>query len=393
MNERDWLKSTAEINELPGSTALLERGIAEGFHIGAQVCVRYGGKTVADFAVGHARDDLRLRKDHRILWLSAGKPLLAVAIAKLWEHGLLAPEEAVARHLPEFGVHGKQEILLWHLLTHTSAYQPPSIDWPRLAWTDIIQRICEARMPEGRIPGEYAAYDAQTGWYLLAEIVWRLTGLPYYQWITTEVLEPLGCTNSGFGMDSDDWTRGVEEDKIAPLHDTTQSAREGRLEKNGAPRWAGDNPARAAAHNPGGGAIGPVRELCAFYEALLHLHPLGNGTGSTSLLQPATVAELTRRWREGVFDETFRHKADWGLGFIINSGRYGWQTVPYGYGKHAGERAFGHGGMQSTIAFADPGHNLAVAVTFNGLPGEPKHNKRAREFATTLYEDLGLSDS
>ena len=92
-----------------------------------------------------------------------------------------------------------------------------------------------------------------------------------------------------------------------------------------------------------------------------------------------------------MFDETFRHKVDWGLGFILDSNRYGAATLPYGFGLHASADTFGHGGQQSSADFADPGHGLAVAVIANGTPGEPRHNKRARELHTTIYEDLGLT--
>ena len=82
---------------------------------------------------------------------------------------------------------------------------------------------------------------------------------------------------------------------------------------------------------------------------------------------------------------------DWGLGFILNSNRYGAETTPYGYGLHASEDAYGHGGRESSSAFADPTHDLVVIVIFNGMPGEPRHNQRVRDFNTAVYEDLGLA--
>jgi CubicO group peptidase (beta-lactamase class C family) len=94
-----------------------------------------------------------------------------------------------------------------------------------------------------------------------------------------------------------------------------------------------------------------------------------------------------------MLDQTFQHILDWGLGFIINSNRYGVETVPYGFGRHSSPRTFGHGGYQSSAAFADPERRLAVAIAFNGMPGEQTHNRRIRDTLTSLYEDLGLTDS
>lgn len=108
------------------------------------------------------------------------------------------------------------------------------------------------------------------------------------------------------------------------------------------------------------------------------------------MLSPQTVEAITSPHRVGLFDETFKHTMDWALGFIVNSARYGPDTVPYGFGPHASGRAFGHGGSQSSIAFADPEHSLAVAVICNGTPGEAKHQRRMRQVLAAVYEDLGL---
>ena len=120
---------------------------------------------------------------------------------------------------------------------------------------------------------------------------------------------------------------------------------------------------------------------------------VGRGTwNGVQILRPESVDLLTSRQRVGMFDQTFRHKIDWGLGFIVNSAKYGEQTVPYGFGRHASPRAFGHGGMQSSVGFGDPEFGLAGAVIFNGAPGEARHTKRIRLLMTALYEDLGLPE-
>ena len=101
---------------------------------------------------------------------------------------------------------------------------------------------------------------------------------------------------------------------------------------------------------------------------------------------------MTARHRVGMYDQTFRHVVDFGLGFIVNSAMYGVDTVPYGYGPHASPRAFGHSGAQSSVGMADPEHGLVIAVAFNGMPGEARHHARIREVLAAIYEDLGLDD-
>ena len=109
------------------------------------------------------------------------------------------------------------------------------------------------------------------------------------------------------------------------------------------------------------------------------------------MLTPQSVEAITAPHRVGMYDNTFRHTMDWGLGFLINSARYGPGPAPYGYGPHASPRTFGHGGSQCATAFADPERGLAVAIVWNGRPGEARHDQRLRETLTALYEDLRLT--
>src|SRR5262249_3820760 len=105
---------------LPATRGALEEGMDEGLHLGAQLHVALRGETVADAALGENRPGEPLTPDHLMLWLSSTKPGAAVAIAQLWERGLLELDDPVARHLPEFAAEGKEGITLRPLLTHTA---------------------------------------------------------------------------------------------------------------------------------------------------------------------------------------------------------------------------------------------------------------------------------
>jgi CubicO group peptidase (beta-lactamase class C family) len=146
----------------------------------------------------------------------------------------------------------------------------------------------------------------------------------------------------------------------------------------------------AAALRPASNGRGPIRELGRFYEMLLHGGCL---RGAKHVLRPQTVEALVARHRTGMYDLTFKHVMDFGLGFIINSNQYGADTVSYGYGPHAGPRTFGHSGHQSSCAFCDPDDQLVVAWVCNGMPGEARHNQRQREINAAIYEDLHLAES
>lgn len=123
-----------------------------------------------------------------------------------------------------------------------------------------------------------------------------------------------------------------------------------------------------------------MNQLGRFYEAML-----GKGERhGTRIIAVPTAEAMVARHRTGMFDETFKIVIDWGLGFIIDS---------VNYGRHCSPRTFGHGGGQSSVAFADPAHRLVVALVMNGLPGPAAHYQRLSEITACLYEDLGLADA
>ncbi|MCH7959644.1 MAG: beta-lactamase family protein, partial [Candidatus Hydrogenedentes bacterium] len=244
-----------------------------------------------------------------------------------------------------------------------------------LTWEECIERICDTPLEEGWVIGETAGYHQSTSWYILGELVRRIDGRAFSDYVREAIFEPLGMSGSSIGMTE------AQYEEWSPRIGITYATDKGFAE-----RLPLDEREFCLMCRPGGSGRGPIRELGLFYEMLLN----GGEGNSARLLNPETVAEFTRPHRVGQFDETFRHKMDWGLGFIVDSNRYGVQTVPYGYGKRCSPRTFGHGGYQSTAGFADPEHGLVVAVAFNGTAGEPKHAKRIRDFATAVYEDLGL---
>lgn len=104
---------------LPRALAVIESGMEEGIHIGAQMYVSRYGKPVADFGVGASRKDVQMTPDTMMIWYSATKPVTAISVAQNWERGKFDLDDAVASYIPEFGVKGKDKITIRHILTHT----------------------------------------------------------------------------------------------------------------------------------------------------------------------------------------------------------------------------------------------------------------------------------
>jgi CubicO group peptidase (beta-lactamase class C family) len=357
--------------DFPKTFAAIEAGRVHGFHSGAQVYISRLGKTLADAALGESRPGVPMTPDSILMWFSAGKPVVAVAIARLWESGRLDLDDPVMRHIPEFAARGKEAITLRHLLTHTAGVR--WVEWSQ-SWEEMISRICNAPIEPRWIPGQTAGYHAFTSWYLLGEIIRRLD--PEHRssdkFIADEIFAPIGMTDCCFAMPVEQYRS--YGNRIAPIQNTHES--------KGHPAFF-DTEAGCTVSSPGGSARGPARQLGRFYEMLLER--------GRKILNPQTVEAITARHRTGLQDLTFKHIIDWGLGFIINSAQYNQPTLPYAYGPYASLRTFGHGGNQSSIGFADPDHALVAAFIFNGMPGEAAHQRRMHNTLTGLYEDLGIN--
>jgi CubicO group peptidase (beta-lactamase class C family) len=354
----------------------LEKGCLKGLHLGGQVSVRLAGNVSIDLAFGEAAPGEPMRPDHLMHWFSSGKPVTAIAVARLWESGDLALDDRVASHIPEFAARGKENITIRHLLTHAGGIRVLDLGWPELSWDEIIEKICGLRLEPRWVPGAKAGYHLTSSWFILGEIVRRLTGEEISTHLRRTIFEPLGMDHC--------WV-GTEPERAAEL--LTRSAPMWSTVEKTPVKFPWDTERHVSNPSPGSSGIGPMSEFVRIYEILL----AGGTREGVRLLSPQTVEAMTARQRVGLYDHTFRHRMDWGLGFVLDSRHYDEPTAPYGYGHHASTRVFGHGGYRSSTAFADPEHGLAVALAVNGTPADEAHRLRFDRLVTAIYEDLGLA--
>src|SRR5262249_2439159 len=154
---------------------------------------------------------------------------------------------------------------------------------------------CRTPSEPNWITGERAGYHTSSSWYILAEIVLRLNGRPFAEYARANVLSRCGMLNSSLALPLDEFRR--IEDRLAFTYHTEKKAL--------APHRKWNSAADAAVCRPGRSGRGPIRELGLFYELLLQARKGAQPAATALGLQPATVLQLTRSWRIGMFDETF----------------------------------------------------------------------------------------
>ena len=378
--------TTPPHTHLPLTAAAVDAGTAAGLHRGVQVSVWSQATGTLDAAFGEARPGVAMTPDTSMLWLSSGKPLLAVAVAQQVAAGRLALDDAVSEFVLAFGENGKEEITVEQVLAHTGGFRSVVFDYPAMGWDAAVTAVCAARLETGWQIGETAGYHPHSGWNILGRLVEVCTGEPLAATMREGVLKPLGMVDTWSGLPTAEHARLVSEQRLSIVENTAVST----------PRPTGmDDLAWATGTRPGGNTWGPARDLARFYRAVLG----GGAVGADRVLSEALMAQLTERVRRDTVDRTFRATMDWGRGFMVNNRRHdavnaaahGAAGTPYNFGPHAGDDAVGHGGNQSSIGFADPAHGLAVAVVFNGMCGEPKHQRRMVAVLDALYQDLALA--
>ena len=354
---------------LPRTCGAIEDGITRGLHVGAQVHVSLDGKPVADLAMGVARPGVEMTTETMMIWFSSTKAVTSTAASLIWERGGFGLDDPVHHHIPEFAANGKDAVTIRHLFTHTAGFRfaERAAGGVFAPWDDALAAVCASPLEDGWIPGRKAGYHAGSTMLVLGELVQRIDGRPFPQFVRDEIFLPLGMDDCWIGMPPE--VHAAYGDRIGIMHNA-----EGDVPT---PLPAADSAEASARSIPGANGRGPMRQLARLYEMFR-----GDGeVDGVRILSPQTVAAMTARHRAGMHDETFGIPIDWGLGLII---------AGFLYGRHASPRTFGHGGARSSVAFCDPEHGLVVAFVVNGMPKPQDHYRRQIEITSAIYRDLGL---
>ena len=243
------------------------------------------------------------------------------AVLLLIERGQLDLEAAAATYIPEFQGDGKETITLRQLLTHTSGLRP---DIGPTGWTGAtgaVQMACRERLQS--TPGTKFVYS-DINFFLLGEIVQRVSGKPLDAFLASEVYGPLQMSDTGFRPPA------CLKERLAPT------------EVVDAVPWRGvvHDP---TARNMGGvaghaGLFSTAADLAHYARMLLNL---GEYDG-VRIFNPSTVQLMTRVQTPATLP------ARRGLGWDIDTGYSGprGQFFPLG--------SFGHTGWTGTTLWIDP---------------------------------------
>ncbi len=311
--------------------------VESGWLPSCQLAVARDGELVVFETFGDATND------SRYLIFSCTKPIVASAMWLLIGDGLLDVTHPVAHYVPEFASNGKRIITVEQVMLHTAGFpnaRMPILDGPeadlRRAWFSKWELEWE--------PGTRFEYHATSAHWVLADLIERLSGLDFRDFIEERVTQPLGLPRL-LGI------REGEQDHIAPIVPVDEGARDDLVDL--------DSPAGRAAGVPGGGGIMRAADLALFYQAVMN-DPVG-------LWDPNVLADAKTNIRCVLPDAIMHVPVNRTLGLVL-AGDDGQHFVRYGsFGVENSHRSIGHAGAHGQVGWGDPATGLSFAYCTNGI--------------------------
>jgi CubicO group peptidase (beta-lactamase class C family) len=319
---------------------------------GAALAIYCHGRLVLDLAEGYA-DTQRgewVGSDSLFPLFSGTKPFAAVALWQQIERGDLELDEPVATYWPAFGQNGKDRVLVRHILSHRGGFPttPEELTPDRWGEREAVLEVVAA-MPLEHIPGTVSGYHFLTQHWVCAELLRRLDGRSYPQYLHEEITGPLNLTDTYVGLPV------PLEHRVTKLHAT-----------DGIDDWALDGlrqMSRIALHRmvvPGASGVSTARDMARFYAALA----AGGTLNGERILQPETVARMLQVEVDGEIDATFAVPVRRGLGFELGGLTDLRRHWP---GATSTVSTFWHGGFGSSVCWGDTALGLSMAFLSNGL--------------------------
>ncbi|MFT6285713.1 MAG: CubicO group peptidase (beta-lactamase class C family) [Alcanivorax sp.] len=346
----------------------VQQEVTEGKLPAAQLALGRNGKVAVLESYGRASHD------SLICIFSATKGIVSAAAWLLFQENKLGEDEVVADIIPEFGSHGKDQVTVQQLLTHTAGF--PNAPFAPLEWnskTATLDRFAQWRL--NWEPGTRFQYHASSSMWVIAEIIERRSGLTYTEFIRKRMLDPLGLDSIFVGLPD------AENQRTLPVEHLGEPMRPEEYKKLGIPAeiteqalLAYNQPDVRAVGVPGGGGFANAFDLALLYQAMLH-----GGLDGIKLWKEKTRL-CAREIRSGeLTDPMFKCPANRGLGIIISGDE---SRNLRGFGKTNSPQAFGHNGAGGQLAWVDPATGISLAFLTSG---------HERDFARQIRRGAAIS--
>ena len=345
---------TIDIRRLDAIEPLVREAIAEKKLPGAVVLVGRGDRILYQKAIGNralvpAAEAMTV---DTIFDLASLTKVVATttSVMMLVEQGRIRLSDRVAAYVPGFERYGKGDITVRHLLTHVSGLRP-DVDLAEL-WAGYETAIALAveEVPTSR-PGERFVYS-DINFFLLGDIVQRVSGQPLDRFAREHVFEPLGMKDTTFNPPASAASRIAPTESCTPLGWPCQGPEMTML--------------RGVVHDPTARRMGGVAGHAGLFSTAADLATfsrmlLGGGAfQGTRVLSPLAVEKMTSAASPNL--ETNTRGLGWDIDSTFSSNRG--ELLPIG--------SFGHTGFTGTSIWIDPITEMFVIFLSNRVHPDGK---------------------
>jgi CubicO group peptidase (beta-lactamase class C family) len=333
-------------------------------------CLRREGKIVINRAIGHAsgngpedrRDTPKVlaTPDTPVCLFSASKAITAMLIHLLDERGEIDLLDPISHYIPEYGVNGKKNATIYHLLSHRGGIPKISDGFDPEMLYDLEAVLGELYKARPVSPsGHRVAYHALTAGYIFGEIIERVTGKNVREFLREAVGDPMGMRFFNYGLPEQDrplaavnYNTGLKP--VGPANMYIQHILGGDLEL--AVNMTND-PRFMDTICPAGNIYATAEEAGRFFQMLLD----GGRYGDKQIFKPMTIKRALIEVGKPELDRSLLIPMRYSMGMMLGNspvGMYGPMT----------RKAFGHLGLTNIFCWADPQRDTSVSLLTTGKP-------------------------
>jgi CubicO group peptidase (beta-lactamase class C family) len=349
--------------------------------LGASIAVDLEGQTVVDLWGGY-RDEARTTpwtEDTIVNVWSTTKCVLSLAALMLVERGELDVDAPVGDYWPEFSAKGKKNVLVRHLMSHTSgvpAWEQPFSIRDMYDWATATERLAQQR-PWWE-PGTASGYHAANQGHLVGEVIRRITGKTFQTFVAEEIAAPLGA-DFQVGAREADWDRIAflvppPRPEVDPEVDMTSIAMRTftgpvmSTKATTSPEWRKADLGALNGHSNARGVLRVLRTLT-----------LGGEAGGVRLLSPKTIDRVFDVQADGV-DLALEAPFRFGIGYALTPT----PSAPY---LPEGRVAF-WGGWGGSMVVMDLDRRLTISYMMNRMSSGLIGSDRSEAYIRAIYSAL-----
>ncbi|ETI68578.1 serine hydrolase domain-containing protein [Neobacillus vireti] len=354
---------------------IMNQAISEKVMPGAVAFVARGGTIVKHTAYGKSaqytdgkftemENPVSMKEDTIFDLASISKIFTATAVMVLYEQGLFALDDPVAKYIPEFAANGKENVTIRQLLTHTSGF----VSWIPLysqgnSRDERLQLVF--RQPLKNPPGTAYEYS-DLNMITLGALVERLSGKRQDVFVKEHITGPLGMKDTMYNPPASLKKRiAATEFQATPNRGLVW----GEVHDENA--WSLDGVAGHA------GVFSTAEDLAK----LTYIFINDGKYGGKRILKPATIKLLLENQNERFPGD------DHGLGWELGQG---WYMDALSEGTYS----FGHTGYTGTSIVVSPNNKtIAILLTNRVHPSRNtvSTNQTRRLFARQVADAIPVS--